>query len=109
MSMKVSAAKSIPFGLIFGAALLASPAPASATGTARIQLYDGSVKTYSNVKIFIRDESMAITSSDGQGTVVLGKAACTKIGALVDAFLTTRRCCKTAKRPTFRCNLERSG
>jgi hypothetical protein len=83
MSMKVLAAKRIPFALIFGAVLLALPAPASATGTARIQLYDGSVKVYSNVKIFIRDESMAITSSDGQGTLVLGKAACTKIGELL--------------------------
>lgn len=83
MSMKVLAAKRIPLALIFGAALLAPAAPAIATGTARIQLYDGSVKTYSNVKIFIRDESMAITSSDRQGTLVLGKAACTKIGELL--------------------------
>jgi hypothetical protein len=62
-------------------ALLAGPA--DALGTARIQHPDGSVSTYQNVRIVIWNESMAITSSDGQGTVVIGKASCTKIGELV--------------------------
>jgi hypothetical protein len=58
-------------------------APAHATGTVRIQAADGSARTYDKVRIVIWNESMAITSSDGKGTVVLGKAACTKIGELV--------------------------
>ncbi len=58
-------------------------ARASATGTARIQLPDGSVKTYTNVRIVIWSQSMALTSSDGKGTLVLGKASCTKVGELV--------------------------
>lgn len=57
--------------------------PASATGTARIQQRDGSTKTYTNVRIDVTTESMALTSSDGEGTLVFGKAACTKVGELL--------------------------
>jgi hypothetical protein len=57
--------------------------PATATGTAVITHPDGSTGTYTNVRIVIWNESMAITSSDGKGTVVLGKAACMKVGELV--------------------------
>jgi hypothetical protein len=62
---------------------LGAAADAGATGTARIQHPDGSLSTYRNVRIVIWNESMAITSSDGQGTVVIGKASCTKVGELV--------------------------
>jgi|SRR5579863_3170855 len=60
-----------------------SPALARATGTAVISLPDGSQRTYAGVRIVIWNESMAMTSNDGQGTVVIGKASCTKIGELV--------------------------
>jgi hypothetical protein len=56
---------------------------ARAAGSARIQQSDGSVKTYTNVRISVRDQSMWMTSSDGRGTLILGKAACTKVDALV--------------------------
>ncbi|HEV3090535.1 MAG TPA: hypothetical protein VGX91_03725 [Candidatus Cybelea sp.] len=59
------------------------PNPAWATGTALIAHPDGSESTYHNVRVVIWNESMALTSSDGKGTVVLGKAACTKVGELV--------------------------
>lgn len=59
------------------------PAAASATGTVVIAMRDGSTKTYNNVHVIIWNESMAVTSSDGQGTVVFGKASCTKVGELV--------------------------
>ena len=65
-------------------AILGVPfALADATGTVRIQRSDGSIKTYTNVHIVVQNESMEITSSDRQGTIVLGKAACTKVGELV--------------------------
>ncbi len=65
-------------------AILAVPfGPANATGTARIQQRDGSTKTYTNVRIVVLTDSMAITSSDGEGTLVFGKAACTKVGELL--------------------------
>jgi hypothetical protein len=57
--------------------------PAGATGTVRIQQHDGGTKTYSNVRIVVFNESMTITSSDGEGTLVLGKAGCTKVGELL--------------------------
>jgi hypothetical protein len=56
---------------------------AAATGTARIVQRDGTTKKYANVRIAIRDGSMAITSADGRGMLVIGKAACSKIGELV--------------------------
>ncbi|MGA7569362.1 MAG: hypothetical protein WBG27_00585 [Candidatus Aquilonibacter sp.] len=68
----------------FVVAVVAAPCgPARATGTARIAQRDGATKTYTNVRIVVQTESMAITSSDGQGTLVFGKAACTKVGELL--------------------------
>jgi len=64
---------------LFGAATL----PALATGTMRVQQHDGSVQTYTDVRIRILDDEMTITSNDGKGTVVIGKAACTKTGELI--------------------------
>jgi hypothetical protein len=61
----------------------ATIAPAHATGTVRVQQNDGSVQTYRNVAIRIKNDSMSITTSDGKGTLVIGKAACSKIGALI--------------------------
>lgn len=68
---------------LFTIAVAAAPSPAPATGTAVIQSPDGTHKSYSGVHIAVYNESMAMTSSDGAGTVVLGKASCTKIGELV--------------------------
>lgn len=70
----------------FLAALVAVTGLANATGTATIQPLNGSAKTYQHVHIAIWNDEMTITSSDGKGTVVIGKAACTKIGALVRCF-----------------------
>lgn len=79
--------RQICFTVLFVSAMVAVPfGPANATGTARSQQRDGSTKTYTNVRIAIRNESMALTSSDGKGTLVLGKAACTKMGALVECL-----------------------
>jgi hypothetical protein len=71
------------FGGLLAGMLAVSFSPANATGTVLIAQRDGTVKTYAHVRIVIWNESMAITSSDGKGTVVLGKASCTKIGELV--------------------------
>jgi hypothetical protein len=58
-------------------------APASASGTVRIQHPDGSTKTYTNVRIRANQENLALTSSDGKGTLVFGRASCTKVGELL--------------------------
>ncbi len=60
--------------------------PACASGTALIQQPDGSVKTYTHVRISIDQQSMTLTSSDGKGTMYIGKAACSKVGELVRCF-----------------------
>jgi len=65
------------------AALAATSRAAGATGTVVIAYSDGSTKLYRDVRIIIWNESMAITSADGQGTVVFGKASCMKIGELL--------------------------
>jgi hypothetical protein len=59
---------------------------AGATGTARIVHSDGSQKIYTDVRIAVRDQAMWITSRDGQGTLVFGKAACTKVDALLECL-----------------------
>jgi hypothetical protein len=64
-------------------AMLALAAPAGATGSAHIQHPDGTVKNYTGVRISVNSTSMAMTSSDGAGTVYIGKAACSKFGVLL--------------------------
>jgi hypothetical protein len=63
--------------------LLVLSGPAYATGTARVQQRDGTVKVYNDVIIDIRNEEMTLTTGDGVGRLVIGKAACTTVGVLV--------------------------
>lgn len=69
--------------LLSSALLFATCIPASATGTARIHYRDGTAKTYTAVRIAIDPGSLTLTSSDGVGTLYIGKAACTKAGELL--------------------------
>jgi hypothetical protein len=71
------------FAASFIGALPALTGLANATGTAEIQPPNGPTKTYRHVHIAIWNDDMAVTSADGKGTVVFGKAACTKVGALI--------------------------
>ena len=57
--------------------------PAAAKGTIVIQQHGGDTKTYRDVFIRIQNAELVITSSDGQGKLVIGKAACTRESALV--------------------------
>jgi hypothetical protein len=66
-----------------GGFVLAALAPASATGTLRIQQHDGSTKTYQDVKIRVSQQKLRITSADGEGTLVISKAACSYTGKLM--------------------------
>ena len=66
------------------AALGLSLRPAGATGTVIIAYADGGALSFITTSGSpVWNESMAITSADGQGTVVLGKASCTKVDELV--------------------------
>jgi hypothetical protein len=68
---------------VTASALVAAAAPAGATGSAHIRHPDGTVSDYPNVRISIDSTSMTLTSSDGAGRVYIGKAGCTRIGALL--------------------------
>jgi hypothetical protein len=64
--------------------LLAGALPARATGVVHIQQKDGSVKTYAGVNIALDPSSMRLTTSDGVGTLYIGRAACTAVGQLIN-------------------------
>jgi len=66
---------------------------AHATGTLHVQQFNGATRTYKNVSVRVNDSNLALTSNDGKGTLVVGKAACTQVGSLLrcvtyDATLT---------------------
>ncbi len=69
-----------------GAMMVFTCGPAMATGTVTIQQPDGSTKTYTNVRIRANYENLTLTSSDGQGTLVFGRASCTKVGELLQCL-----------------------
>lgn len=57
--------------------------PAGATGSVVIQQKDGSIRTYENVLVRIRNAELAVTTAAGDGTLVIGKDACAVVGKLV--------------------------
>lgn len=59
------------------------PGVARATGTAIVQQRDGSIKTYGDVSVRLARQELALTTSDGAGTLVIAKAACNSEGALL--------------------------
>ena|SRR5579863_3551272 len=65
------------------AVVMGSPGVARATGTAIIQQRDGSIKTYGDVSVRLARQELALTTSDGAGTLVIAKAACSNEGALL--------------------------
>ena len=66
--------------------VLGIPNAVNATGSARVQQYNGAVRTYSNVRIVIENKQMTITSADGVGKLVFQKAACESIDGLVRCY-----------------------
>jgi hypothetical protein len=81
--MNMAFVSRVVLAILAAALAVASPWSARAAGTVLVQQRDGSIKTYNNVRITVGNAQMEITSADGQGTLVLGKAACTKVGDLV--------------------------
>ncbi len=65
------------------------PTVASATGTMRIQHSDGSVNTYRDVEIKIFAGSLFLTSEDGDGTIVVTRAACSYQNKIIVCLPTT--------------------
>jgi hypothetical protein len=81
----------LPFGpsvlaIATAAILFNFPISAVASGTVRVQQPDGSTKTYTNVRIRANYQNLALTTSDGKGTLVFGRASCTKVGELLQCL-----------------------
>ena len=72
-----------PVGVIVIGLVLVLSAPASATGTVRIQQRDGSVQTYTGVILKAANKSLTLTSADKVTTVVIRGANCAHEGAIV--------------------------
>lgn len=59
------------------------PSPARATGTLLIQRSNGDAKTYSDVEIKALGGTLFLTSDDGDGTIVVNRAACSFQGKVM--------------------------
>jgi hypothetical protein len=63
--------------------ILGGAVTAGATGTVRVQQNDGSVQTYPNATIKVSNKTLRITTADKKGTLVIDKAACSFVGAVM--------------------------
>lgn len=63
--------------------LVAGAIAAQATGTVRVQQNDGSTQLYPNASIRVTNKTLRITTADKKGTLVIDKAACSFIGAVM--------------------------
>lgn len=65
------------------------PAAANATGTINIHHKDGTVNTYRDVEIKVFSGSLFLTSDDGDGTIVVTRAACSYRDKIIVCLPTT--------------------
>jgi len=63
--------------------LAATPSTARAIGTILIQQSDGDANTYKDVEFKVFAGTMFLTSDDGDGTIVISKAACSYQGQII--------------------------
>lgn len=68
---------------VFAGCMIATEGAARATGTVIVTQTTGAQKVYKNVKIRVRDGAMSLTSSDGKGTLMIGKADCIEVDHLL--------------------------
>jgi len=69
-------------GGIAVALLVATGAPASAQGTARVQQSDGTVQVYNAVRMRFNGKALWITSADRRGALEIATGACSFAGQL---------------------------
>ena len=65
------------------------PSVSSATGTINIQHNDGTVNTYGDVEIKVFSGALFLTSDDGDGTIVVTRAACSYRDQIIVCLPTT--------------------
>jgi hypothetical protein len=78
----------IAAALVAAACSVFVPATASATGTINIHQNAGKVTTYKDVEIKVFSGSLFLTSDDGDGTIVITRAACSYQGQILVCFPT---------------------
>lgn len=71
------------------AIIIFSVTQAGATGTVRVQQSDGTVKTYDDVSIRVRHNTLRIGSKDQKGVLVINRAACSYVGELLRCLPTS--------------------
>ena len=74
--------------LVAGACCAFIPVTASATGTINIHRNTGKINTYKDVEIKIFSGSLFLTSDDGNGTIVITRAACSYQGKVLVCYPT---------------------
>jgi len=72
--------------LLAGACCAFVPASASATGTLNIHRATGASSSYNDVEIKVFSGSLFLTSDDGNGTIVITRAACSYQGKILVCF-----------------------
>jgi hypothetical protein len=75
--------------LLFSILSILSFAPAGATGTVRIQQYNGTVRYYNDAVIRVKHNTLRVWTHDRKGTLVIDRAACSYVGALERCLPTT--------------------
>jgi hypothetical protein len=79
----------ISTALMIAVACGLAPGTARAMGTVTIRQADGETNTYHDVKIKVLHGALYMTSADGQGTLVINRAACSYQGQLMVCFATS--------------------
>ncbi|HTZ53949.1 MAG TPA: hypothetical protein VMB20_02715 [Candidatus Acidoferrum sp.] len=83
------------------AILIFSVAQAGATGTVRVQQSDGSVRTYDDVSIRVKHNTLRIGSKDKKGVLVIDRAACSYVGELLRCLPTSFQLVQTGQTKTI--------
>ena len=73
----------ITIGALAAALCSLAPAAAMATGTIDIRHKDGTHNTYKDVDVRVLSGSLFLTSEDGDGTIVVTRAACSYQGKII--------------------------
>ncbi|MGA8796625.1 MAG: hypothetical protein WB526_06100 [Candidatus Cybelea sp.] len=73
------------------------PAPARATGTVTVRQSDGHVDVYQKVQLKIIHDALFVTTADGEGTLVIHRAACSYQGDLMVCFATSATLVQSGK------------
>lgn len=84
----MTASSRIAAALVAAACCAFVPAKASAIGTINIHQNSGSSSTYKDVEIRVFSGSLFLTSDDGNGTIVITRAACSYQGQILVCFPT---------------------